>query len=68
MYKILNVVYIFIYFGYFFKSIYSYHQMMATFTQIDTEAANEWSGRRGQVANFGKKYPEVKFNYHRGMT
>ena len=31
IYKILNVLHIFIYFGYFFKSIYSYHQMMGTF-------------------------------------
>ena len=37
--KILKI-YKIIYFGYFFKFMYLYHQMMATFVKIEMEAAN----------------------------
>ena len=39
IYKILSVVHVFVYFGYFFKSMYSYHEMV-NFMQIDMEGAN----------------------------
>ena len=45
IYKILSVLHIFIYFRYFFKSMYSYHEMV-TFMQIDTEAANAWWSKK----------------------
>ena len=47
--KILNVSDIFIYFFYFFKSMYSYHQMMATFMEIETKAANAWCSKKYKV-------------------
>ena len=47
IYKILNVLHIFIYFGYFFRFMYSYQQMMATLMQADTEAAaTAWSSKK----------------------
>ena len=46
IHKKLNVLHIFIYFGYFFKFMYSYHQMIGTFMEIDKEAANPWCSKK----------------------
>ena len=48
IYKILNI---FIYFGYFFKFMYSCRQMISTFMQIDTEEANTWCSKKQQAVS-----------------